>query len=151
MSPHKLENQIKLPEIHDAVVEHVVDWLRSEKAMQRPPEAAAKLLILLVKLNRDHTPLPTRAAIARHLDIAIPTVDIVISNRIATGHLKLVVETIRGQVKQRLTVVQHKHLVPSTELQAVVEAGEDKWKMLTANQRRREARRRIKDSVDGDS
>jgi hypothetical protein len=147
-----MENLLRLPEIHDAVVQHVVDWLRSEKAMQRPPEAAAKLLILLVKLYRDHIPIPTRAVIAKHLDIAIPTVDIVISNRIATGHLKLVMETTRGQVKQRLTVVQHKFLVPSAELQAVVEAGEDRWKMLTANQRRRE-RRRVKetDPVDGES
>lgn len=130
-----MEN-VRLPEVHGAVVDHVVDWLRSEKDMQRPPLAAAKLLILLVKLYRDHNPVPTRAAIATHLDIAVPTVDIVISNRIATGHLRLVTETARGHVKQRLTVVQHKFLIPSAELQAVVEAGEEKWKMLSANRRR---------------
>lgn len=145
----KMEIQ-DLPDIHDSVVQYVVDWLRSERAMQRPPEAAAKLLILLVRLNREHIPLPTRATIARHLGIAIPTVDIVISNRIATGHLQLVVETTRGAVKQRLTVVQSRYLVPSAELEKVVEEGEYKWKLFTANQRRRE-KRRVKeiDPVDG--
>ena len=141
-----------LPDVHDSVVQHVVEWLRGQQAAQRPPEAAAKLLIFLVKLYRDHIPLPTRAVIAKHLGIAIPTVDIVISNRQATGHLKLVVETTRGDVKQRLTVIQHKFLVPSAELISVVEEGEDKWKLFTANQRRRERRREKNfDPVDGES
>jgi hypothetical protein len=91
--------------------------------------------------------------IAKHLDIAIPTVDIVISNRIATGHLQLIVETTRGNVKQRPTVVQHKYLKPSLDLVTVVEEGEEKWRLFTANQRRREARRRshLRSPVDGDS
>jgi hypothetical protein len=115
----------KLPEVHDAETQRVVEWLRQGKQMQRPPEAAARLLTFIVKLHRTRTPFPTRGAVAKHLNIAVPTVDIVISNQIALGRLSMVVETTRGFVKQRPTVVQHKFIIPvEPELIKVVEDAE---------------------------
>jgi hypothetical protein len=134
------EFRIVLPEVHDAETQRVVEWLSQCKQMQRPPEAAARLLTFIVKLHRTRTPFPTRGAVAKHLNIAVPTVNIVISNQIALGRLRWVVETTRGFVKQRPTVVQHKFIIPvEPELIKVVEDAEAA--ALSDAEREREAER----------
>lgn len=107
-----------LPKIKAADVRRVTERLR---VGQRPPVATAKVLILVVKLDYTRTPWPTRAAVAKHLGIAIPTVEAVLSKQTGLGRLQLRIETPMGNVKQRLGVVQHKYYLPSPELIAIVE------------------------------
>jgi hypothetical protein len=110
-----------LPSVHEVEIEAVVDYLLSREHSQRKPVSTAKVLVLAVKLHKDHTPWPTRPAVAKHLDVSLPLVDTAISQRRAQNMIKVVIETTQGLVKQRQSVVTHKFIEPSDELIKVVE------------------------------
>jgi len=109
-----------LPEIRDEEITAVTEWLQSRERTQRRPEATAKLLILAVKLYRTRTPWPTRPAIAEHLGVSLPLVDVAISQRRAEGLIKVVIETTQGHVRQRKSVITHKFIEPCEELAQIV-------------------------------
>ena len=113
-----------LPVISSHEITVVTDWLYGRERMQRRPEATAKLLILAVKLHKTHTPWPTRPAVAKHLGVSMPLVDVAISQRRAAGLLDLVIETTRGFNKQRQSVITHRYIEPCEELIKLVEKAE---------------------------
>lgn len=124
MKPTTDTDTIPLPVIDPHAVVAVTEWLFSRETMQRRPEATAKLLVLAVKLHQIRRPWPTRPAVAGHLGVSLPLVDVAISQRRASGLLKMVIETTRGHVKQRASVVTQRFLEPSDELIKVVEDAE---------------------------
>ena len=113
-----------LPVISPHEINVVTDWLYGREKMQRRPEATAKLLILAVKLHRTRTPWPTRPAIAEHLGVSMPLVDVAVSQRRSEGLLDLVIETTRGFNRQRASVITHRYVEPCDELIKLVEKAE---------------------------
>ena len=126
---------VPLPAISSHEINVVTDWLYSQERMQRRPEATAKLLILAVKLHKTHSPWPTRPAIAKHLGVSMPLVDVAVSQRRAQGLITLAIETTRGFNRQRVSVVTHRFVVPSDELIKLVEKAEREERRI----KRREA------------
>jgi hypothetical protein len=115
---------VTLPSIDPFVVEAVTDWLYSRETMQRRPEATAKVLVLAVKLHQIRQPWPTRPAVAEHLQVSLPLVDVAVNQRRASGLLKIAVATHKGNVKKRKSVITLRYLEPSAELIKVVEEAE---------------------------
>lgn len=110
-----------LPRVTAAEVDAVVDYLQSFERTQRRPEATAKLLVLAVKLHQKHVPWPSRPAVAAHLDVSLPLVDVAISQRRAQGIIKVVIETTQGHVRKRPSVITHRYIEPSPSLVEAVE------------------------------
>ena len=105
-----------LPPVNSYVINEITEWLYGRKRMQRRPEATAKVLWLVCMLHKDRIPWPTRPAVSGHLGVSMPLVDVAISQRRADGLLTVVIETKRGHVKQRASVVTDKYIEPSEEL-----------------------------------
>jgi len=114
-----------IPVVDDAVVQEVAEQIKKIKAGKRPL-ATAKLLVFIVLLHRDDLPFPNHRGVADHLGIGVPTVEVMLSHHLGTGFLRLDVRTVPGNNRQRKTVKQHKHYIPSPELLALVWAAETK-------------------------
>jgi hypothetical protein len=101
----------RLPQITDAEARYVAERLY-ETEMQHVSFEAAKVLVFAVKLHLLKRKWPTRQGASRHIGVSLPLHDMVISQRTASGHLKLTVVTNRGIVRR--------YLKPSDELIAWV-------------------------------
>ena len=122
----------------------VVEYLQSLEHSQRRPEATARLLVLVVKLYLARIPWPSRPVVAGHLGVSLPLVDVAISQRRAQKLIKVVIETVRGRVKRRDSVITHRYIEPCPELLRVVEGVEGATTGLVEGQRRVEAGRSTK-------
>lgn len=109
-----------LPPVSEAVADAVAGWLQSHEGMQRRPVGTAKVPVLAVLLNREKRPWPIRREVADHLGVSQPLVDMVVSQRSASGHFELLVKSRRGFVERR-SAIRERFIVPS---QAVIEAVE---------------------------
>jgi predicted transcriptional regulator len=109
-----------LPEINDYVAHCLAKWLHSREEMQRTPHATAKVLSLAVKLDQAKQPWPTRQAVADHLHVSRPMVDVVLSQRRGTKHLKVRIVTKKGNVARRVSVIQERYVKPSADIIKVV-------------------------------
>lgn len=96
-------------------------WLKETEAPQRRPEATAKILALIVKLHLDGMkPWPTRRQVQAHLGVSLPMIDVVLSQRQASGQLTVWTRTVEGNVVQRLSVITLRFIQPSQELINIV-------------------------------
>jgi hypothetical protein len=109
-----------LPPVSEAVAHAVAEWLQGHEQMQRTPTGTAKVLTLAVLLHRKKQPWPTRQEVADHLEVSRPLVDMVVSQRSATGHLKVV----KGVVAKCPS--RERHIVPSHEVIQAVTVAEEK-------------------------
>jgi hypothetical protein len=119
-----------LPPVNSYVINGITDWLYGRERMQRRPEATAKVLWLVCTLHKERIPWPTRPAVSNHLGVSMPLVDVAISQRRADGLLTVVIETKRGHVKQRASVVTDKYIEPSEELFKVFRDAEKAQKKI---------------------
>jgi hypothetical protein len=101
-----------MPELDPVAVDRLIAYLRGKAWSQRPSEATARVLQLMVRLWEDRHPFPTRAEVAAHAQVSVPTVDLVL-RRHKTGEIVIVYEggvpTVRGR----------RWVVPSEEIRAV--------------------------------
>jgi hypothetical protein len=127
-----------LPIIDGYVVDQLTKLLRERGQTQRPPAATAKVLALIVKLNdhRPPLPFPTRPVIAAHLDISVPTVDVVLSQRQATDDIKIVTETKKGNVANRPSTIKVRYIIPNPEIAKCVHDAEAEVKKAGARANR---------------
>lgn len=106
------------PAVVDAIKQHMIEG----RGMMRPPEQAARLLALIVKLHQQHEPFPHRQVVAKIVggSESVYTVDNAIRNALADGYATLVVETTTGHVASRdVSVRKERYFIPSGELQEV--------------------------------
>lgn len=90
--------------------------MEQHENIRRPPEKSAALLALAVELHKNHTPFPSRMAVAIKLDCSVFTVDAALSTRMDEGYLQQVVETETGNVAHRSSTVRKRFYVPSKEV-----------------------------------
>ena len=109
-----------LPTISPVVIDAVTDMLLSDQGMNRPPEKAAALLALIVELHKRKQPFPRREEVAEAINASISTVDAALSSRIDEGYITPVVETKRGSVQRRNSIVRERYYIPSAALIDVV-------------------------------
>jgi len=101
-----------LPRIDPQAVECLTAYLRGKSWSQRPAQASARVLALMVRLWEDKREFPTRKAVADHVGVSVPTVDLVLQ-RHRTGELQIVYEGAGAPLRGRRWVV------PSDELRAI--------------------------------
>lgn len=90
-------------------VANLTAYLRKKSWSQRPPQASARVLALMVELWEHRTPFPTREKAARRAGVSIPTVDLVLK-RHRHGDLMIVYDG-------GIPVVRSKRwVVPSSEI-----------------------------------
>ena len=106
----------KLPKVSPIVQDAILDMLKEQQSVYRPPEVTAALLALIVELHKVGKPFPGREVVARALGCSIYTIDSAISTRSATGYISLNIQTREGAVQRRLSVVKDRYYVPSQEL-----------------------------------
>ena len=137
-NPSKNKLKIALPEVSDYVAEQLAAYIQSIEQMQRTPTGTAKVLVLSVLLHRKKQAWPTRQDVADHLGVSRPLVDMVVSQRSATGHIDVLVETKQGFVARRPSVIRERYIVPSDEIIKVV---------ADAEKEEKNAKRRVKRAV----
>jgi hypothetical protein len=114
------ESSPALPMPPDHAVRSLVEWIRGRENMQRPPETTAKILAFMVMLDDRHLPFPTRPIVAEHLGVSVPAIDVVLSQRQATDDIAVYIDVEKGRVRQRMSTVKVRRVVPSDEIKAVV-------------------------------
>lgn len=119
-NPSKNKLKITLPEVSEYVAEQLAAYIQSIEQMQRLPTSTAKVLVLSVLLHRKNQPWPTRQEVADHLGVSRPLVDMVVSQRSATGHIEVLIETKQGFVARRPSVIRERYIKPSDEIIKVV-------------------------------
>lgn len=99
----------------------LADWIKETEAPQRRPDATAKVLALAVLLHLDGMrSWPTRAQVCAHLKVSLPMIDVVLSQRQASGHLTVWTTTVEGNVARRPSVITLRHIQPSQELLDII-------------------------------
>ena len=103
------------------IVQEFVNFLISiDYKICRPPRQAAKLLAFIVQLHKARggpRPFPTRAQVAKHLHMSIPTVDAVLNLHIAEGNLSIETRYRDGNIEQRrASAIKERYIVPSDVL-----------------------------------
>jgi len=101
-----------LPRIDPVAVDRLTAYLRGKSWSQRPANATARVLALMVRLWEERQPFPTRSAVADHVGVSVPTVDLVL-RRQRTGDLMIVYEGGAPQVRGK------RWIVPNDEIRAV--------------------------------
>jgi len=104
--------QTRLPRIDPAAVDRLTSYLRGKSWSQRPANATARVLALMVRLWEERQPFPTRSAVADHVGVSVPTVDLVL-RRQRTSDLMVVWEGGVPQVRGK------RWIVPNDEIRAV--------------------------------
>jgi hypothetical protein len=99
-----LDDQSALPRIDPVAVEKLTAYLRGRSWSQRPANATARVLALMVRLWEDEIPFPTRAQVADHVGVSVPTVDLVLA-RHRDGLLKIVYEGAGAPLRGRRWIV----------------------------------------------
>lgn len=113
-----------LPQVSEFVAQQLAAYIQSIEQMQRTPIGTAKVLVLATLLHRKGEPWPTRQEAADHLGVSRPLVDMVVSQRSATGHIEVLIEVKSGYVARRPSVIRERHIRPSHEIIRVVEDAE---------------------------
>jgi hypothetical protein len=106
-----------LPRIDPAAVDRLTAYLRGKSWSQRPALATARVLALMVRLWEDEKPFPTRSAVADHVGVSVPTVDLVL-RRQREGMLKIVYEAAGAPLRGR------RWIIPSETIMAIGRAPE---------------------------
>ena len=101
-----------LPRIDPAAVDRLTAYLRGKSWSQRPAQATARVLALMVRLWEDEKPFPTRALVADHVGVSVPTVDLVL-RRARQGELKIVYEGAGTPLRGK------RWIVPSETIRAI--------------------------------
>ena len=109
-----------LPGVKLSTAQVVTRRIKDREGMQRPPEATAKLLIFVAKLEKRGLPFPPRPAIAAHLGISVPAIDVILSHRQATGDLIERIERVPGRVAQRPSTVRVRYFALGTAMRALI-------------------------------
>lgn len=111
-----------MPAIDDRDAAVIVDFLQHLQPTQRSPEASAKVLAFIVTLHLRELAWNTwsREAIATHLDVSLPLVDVCLSQRRAQGLITKTIRAVQGKVRRRPSTVSLIFMVPSSELLGVV-------------------------------
>ena len=128
-----------LPRIDPAAVDRLTAYLRGRSWSQRPAQATARVLALMVRLWEDEKPFPTRSAVADHVGVSVPTVDLVL-RRARQGELKIVYEGAGTPLRGK------RWIVPSETIRAIGRAPEATTAAFGKAPYRR---RRVVDSGDG--
>lgn len=79
----------ELPQVGEHEVQTFAERIQRREQMQRSPVGTAKVLILAAKLQEEGRPWPTRREIADQLGVSLPLVDMVVSQRSATGDIDI--------------------------------------------------------------
>jgi hypothetical protein len=112
----------RIGKLNPTVVEAIKEFMQQDRGMMRPPEQAARLLALIVKLNESHEPFPHRQVAAKIVggSESVWTVDNAIRNALSDGYATLVVETTNGHVASRdVSVRKQRFLLPSKEIKEI--------------------------------
>lgn len=121
-----------LPRIDPAAVDRLTAYLRGKSWSQRPSQSSARVLALMVRLWEEHREFPTRQAVARHVGVSVPTVDLVL-RRHRRGELEIVYEGAGAPLRGK------RWIVPSEEIRAIgraLDAATDDFKPAPYRRRR---------------
>jgi len=95
----------------------IADWLKEREGPQRRPEQTGRVLALAVRLHLDGgLPWPVRRQVSEHTGVSLPMIDVVISQRQASGDLKVDWGIRKGNVKKHQSVITDRFIRPSREL-----------------------------------
>ena len=93
-----------LPRIDPVAVDRLTAYLRTRSWSQRPAQATARVLALMVRLWEENREFPTRAQVAEHVGVSVPTVDLVLK-RYRTGEIVIAYEGSVARVRGKRWVV----------------------------------------------
>lgn len=79
----------ELPQVGEHEAQILAERIQLRENLQRLPVGTAKVLILAAKLQEEGRPWPIRRAVADQLGVSLPLVDMVVSQRLATGDIEL--------------------------------------------------------------
>lgn len=117
----------RLPKVSEFVANYVAQELYNREVMQRTPINTAKVLVFAVLMHRTtetRRAWPIRQEVADHLGVSKALLDMVISQRSATGHLELNIVSEPGSVADRPSIIKVRYVKPSQELTRWVEDAE---------------------------
>lgn len=107
------------PRYRAAVAGLIEHYLMEKFGMRKPPESAARLLALILELHAHGQPFPQRRLAAEAIGASVFGVDAALSVALARGLITTRLETIEGNVQQRLSVIRLKYYIPAPELLAL--------------------------------
>lgn len=105
-----------IPKISPIVIDAITEMLMDDQGMLRPPEKAAALLALIVELHKKKLPFPRREAVSEAIGASVSTVDAALSTRLDEGYITIAMETSRGNVQRRNSIVRERYYIPSKKL-----------------------------------
>jgi hypothetical protein len=79
----------ELPQVGEHEVQVLAERIQLRENLRRPPVGTAKVIVFAAKLQTEGRPWPTRQEIAEHLGVSRPLVDMVVSQRSATGDIAI--------------------------------------------------------------
>lgn len=112
---------VVLPDI-EFEAQAIADWLVAREEAQRRPEQTARVLALAVKLHLDgQQPWPVRRQVSEHTGVSLPMLDVVMSQRQASGDITVWTATVSGNIKKHESIVTQRFIQPSDELIEIVQ------------------------------
>lgn len=113
----------RLPRLDPYVTDAVLDYWTTRYRSNRPPSIAAKVLTLIIELEREGRPFPNRHAVAAALDCSVFGVDAVVAAALARGEIEMEVRVEPGEIQSRDGVVKHRVFHPGEGLIHAARAG----------------------------
>ena len=101
------------PAVPDGVADALSAWIKSREQMQRPPDATAKVLAFVILAYRERLPFPTRPALAAHLGVSVPAIDVVLDQRKSTGDLRVVSRFRKGCLRNQVGASKFRLVIPT--------------------------------------
>jgi len=100
----------------------LAEWLKEREGPQRRPEQTARVLALAVLLHLDdRKPWPVRRQVSEHTGVSLPMLDVVMSQRQASGDITVWTATVSGNIKKHESVITQRFIQPSDELIKIVQ------------------------------
>ena len=105
-----------VPDVPDYRVRSVAAWLADHRNVYRPMTVTTPLLAIVCALHEKNYPLPTRRALAEHLDCNIFSIDAAISTALGEGEITEEYRYTEGAVEHRSSIRRRRWLIPSQQL-----------------------------------
>jgi hypothetical protein len=108
-----------VPSLDLALADTIEKFLMARYDMRRPPIAAARLLAVIVLLDEQKQPFPSRRRVAEEIRCSVYGIDAALQVAMARGLISQHVEIAQGNVQRRESILRNRYYVPSDELRAL--------------------------------
>lgn len=116
---------IRLSKLPEQVTERVIEWLIEKHNSPRRPTVMGPLLTLIVYLDREHTPFPTREQLAKFFKTTKDAIDSARYTALAREEIAETYEWVESPRRTRTSgIIRTTYVKPSRELVNVVASAE---------------------------